>query len=85
MILVTGATGNVGGELVRALAGAGQPVRALTRDDSPREWPPVAAGVPAVSEVILLAPWPRKIAPHAATPTATAAERQQSEDGELGV
>lgn len=40
MILVTGATGNVGAELVRALAGAGQPVRALTRDDSPREWPP---------------------------------------------
>jgi len=40
MILVTGATGNVGGELVRALAGAGQPVRALTRDDSPRQWPP---------------------------------------------
>src|SRR6266496_449083 len=40
MILVTGATGNVGGELVRALAGAGQPVRALTRDDRPREWPP---------------------------------------------
>src|ERR1700750_1548816 len=40
MILVTGATGNVGGELVRALTGAGQPVRALTRNDSPREWPP---------------------------------------------
>src|SRR5215467_10894728 len=39
MILVTGATGNVGGELVRALAGAGRPVRALTRDDSPRQWP----------------------------------------------
>ena len=44
MILVTGATGNVGGELVRALAGAGQPVRALTRDDSPREWPPASDG-----------------------------------------
>src|SRR5438874_1727010 len=40
MILVTGATGNVGGELVSALAGAGQPVRALTRDDSPRDFPP---------------------------------------------
>jgi uncharacterized protein YbjT (DUF2867 family) len=32
MILVTGATGNVGGELVRALAGGGQPVRAF------RQW-----------------------------------------------
>jgi uncharacterized protein YbjT (DUF2867 family) len=31
MILVTGATGNIGSELVRALAQAGQPVRALTR------------------------------------------------------
>jgi len=45
MILVTGATGNVGGELVRALAGAGQSVRALTRDDKPRDFPP---GVPQV-------------------------------------
>src|SRR5262249_22376012 len=40
MILVTGATGNVGGELVRTLAGGGQPVRALTRDDDPRDFPP---------------------------------------------
>jgi uncharacterized protein YbjT (DUF2867 family) len=31
MILVAGATGNVGAELVRALAGAGEPVRALSR------------------------------------------------------
>jgi uncharacterized protein YbjT (DUF2867 family) len=31
MILVAGATGNVGGELVRVLAGAGRPVRALSR------------------------------------------------------
>jgi uncharacterized protein YbjT (DUF2867 family) len=31
MILVTGATGNVGSELVRLLAGAGEPVRALCR------------------------------------------------------
>ncbi|MEV0145610.1 MULTISPECIES: NAD(P)H-binding protein [unclassified Nonomuraea] len=32
MILVTGATGNVGGEVVRALVGAGEPVRALVRE-----------------------------------------------------
>jgi uncharacterized protein YbjT (DUF2867 family) len=32
MILVAGAAGNVGGELVRVLTEAGQPVRALTRD-----------------------------------------------------
>lgn len=31
MILVTGATGNIGGELVRALARSGEPVRALSR------------------------------------------------------
>ncbi|MFJ9540879.1 NAD(P)H-binding protein [Streptomyces sp. NPDC101225] len=31
MILVTGATGHVGGELVRRLADAGRPVRAMTR------------------------------------------------------
>jgi uncharacterized protein YbjT (DUF2867 family) len=31
MYLVTGATGNVGAEVIRALAGAGQPVRALAR------------------------------------------------------
>lgn len=40
MILVTGATGNVGGELVRALAGAGRPVRALTRAGREQEFPP---------------------------------------------
>jgi len=40
MILVTGAAGNVAGELVRALAGSGQPVRAVTRDDKPRDFPP---------------------------------------------
>src|SRR3954469_9779861 len=34
MILVTGATGNVGAELVRALAAAGDPVRALVSDAS---------------------------------------------------
>ncbi|KZB88282.1 NAD(P)H-binding protein [Amycolatopsis regifaucium] len=38
MILVTGATGNVGGEVVRALAGTGRPVRALVRT--------AAAGLP---------------------------------------
>ncbi|MFF9851426.1 NAD(P)H-binding protein [Streptomyces litmocidini] len=39
MILVTGATGNVGGEVVRALARAGEPVRALVRRpaDAPAE------------------------------------------------
>nr|MBA2601275.1 NmrA family NAD(P)-binding protein [Actinomycetota bacterium] len=31
MILVSGATGNVGGALVVVLAAAGQPVRALSR------------------------------------------------------
>jgi uncharacterized protein YbjT (DUF2867 family) len=43
MFLVSGATGNVGGELVRALAAAGQPVRALTRGAAP-------AGLPAGAE-----------------------------------
>jgi len=37
MYLVTGATGNVGSELVAALAAEGQPVRALVR--TPREMP----------------------------------------------
>jgi uncharacterized protein YbjT (DUF2867 family) len=47
MFLVSGATGNVGGELVRALAGAGLPVRALTRSGQAPDFPPgvaVAAG-----------------------------------------
>jgi uncharacterized protein YbjT (DUF2867 family) len=47
MILVTGAAGNVGGELARALADAGQPVRALTRSAGQDRFPPgveVAAG-----------------------------------------
>jgi uncharacterized protein YbjT (DUF2867 family) len=35
MILVAGATGNVGGELVRALADAGEAVRALSRRPTP--------------------------------------------------
>jgi uncharacterized protein YbjT (DUF2867 family) len=36
MILVTGATGNVGSELVRALVGGGEEVRALIRRDADR-------------------------------------------------
>jgi uncharacterized protein YbjT (DUF2867 family) len=39
MILVTGATGNVGGEVVRALAASGRQVRALTRTQDPVELP----------------------------------------------
>jgi len=39
MILVSGATGNVGGALVVALAAAGQPVRALSRRSPERPWP----------------------------------------------
>jgi uncharacterized protein YbjT (DUF2867 family) len=34
MILVSGATGHVGGELVRALAASGQPVRGLVRSET---------------------------------------------------
>ena len=45
MILVTGATGNVGGELVRALVGAGHEVRGLTRD-------PAGAKLPAGAEPV---------------------------------
>jgi uncharacterized protein YbjT (DUF2867 family) len=40
MYLVTGATGNAGGELVRALAAAGEPVRALVRDTARADLPP---------------------------------------------
>jgi uncharacterized protein YbjT (DUF2867 family) len=39
MILVAGATGNVGSEVVRALAEAGTPVRALSRKEPQRPWP----------------------------------------------
>src|SRR5689334_4679911 len=46
MILVTGATGNVGSELVRILAEAGEPVRGLVRDESRRARLP--AGVDGV-------------------------------------
>jgi uncharacterized protein YbjT (DUF2867 family) len=40
MILVTGATGNVGGELLAALADRGQPVRAVVRDIATANVPP---------------------------------------------
>src|ERR1700709_1769423 len=46
MILVTGATGRVGGGGVAALAAAGHSVRALTRDPSKAKLP---AGTEAVS------------------------------------
>ena len=46
MILVTGATGNVGSELLRQLAEAGQPVRALTRGDGQAGFPPGVQAVP---------------------------------------
>lgn len=45
MILVTGATGNVGGELVTALASRGEPVRALVRD-------PAQAAMLAGAEIV---------------------------------
>lgn len=45
MILVTGAGGNVGAELVRALADAGQPVRALVRSGGQARVPPGAQAV----------------------------------------
>jgi uncharacterized protein YbjT (DUF2867 family) len=40
MILVTGATGNVGSELVHALSQAGEQVRALTRGGGQQAFPP---------------------------------------------
>jgi uncharacterized protein YbjT (DUF2867 family) len=40
MILVTGAAGNVGGELANALADAGLPVRAMTRSAGQDRFPP---------------------------------------------
>lgn len=48
MILVTGATGNVGGELVRQLAAARHPVRALVRTAAPGA---VSAAFPAGVEL----------------------------------
>src|SRR5215471_10408821 len=46
MILVTGATGNVGGELIRQLAGDSEPVRALVRS---RDDGALQAGVEVVT------------------------------------
>jgi uncharacterized protein YbjT (DUF2867 family) len=45
MILVTGATGNVGSEVVRALLDAGEDVRGLVRDGSANGLPPGAEPV----------------------------------------
>ena len=45
MLLVTGATGNVGAEVVRTLIDSGEPVRALTRSDR-------ADAVPAGAEAV---------------------------------
>ncbi|MQY26044.1 NAD(P)H-binding protein [Nocardia aurantia] len=45
MFAVTGATGNVGSEVVATLLAAGEPVRAVVRD-------PVNANVPAAAEVV---------------------------------
>jgi uncharacterized protein YbjT (DUF2867 family) len=45
MIVVAGATGNVGGELVRALADAGEAVRALSRRPAPPGLPEGVEGV----------------------------------------
>ena len=39
MILVTGATGNVGAAVVRRLVGAGERVRALTRNPAAADFP----------------------------------------------
>jgi uncharacterized protein YbjT (DUF2867 family) len=45
VILVTGATGNVGAELVRTLLAGGHPVRALVRDEARRSAVPEGADV----------------------------------------
>ncbi|MFE0377633.1 NmrA family NAD(P)-binding protein, partial [Streptomyces inhibens] len=51
MIVVTGATGNIGRSLVGRLLAEGAAVRALTRD-------PARAGLPAEAEVVPPPPTP---------------------------
>lgn len=82
VILVTGATGNIGGEVTRALAGAGRPVRALTRDPSSASLPAGAdaatgdltapgtltSALRGVTAVFLLAGYPDAPGPQALLP-----------------
>ncbi|MEU4745767.1 NAD(P)H-binding protein, partial [Actinosynnema sp. NPDC023658] len=70
MILVTGATGTVGGAVVTALRSAGTPVRVLTRDPARAVFPPdvevvtgdlgrpetLTSAVSGVEKVFLLSP-----------------------------
>ena len=59
MILVTGATGHVGSELIRQLAAAGRPARALVRDASKATLP---AGVEAaVGDLNRVESWSRAL------------------------
>lgn len=58
MILVTGATGNAGGAVIRALASSGQRVRAVVRD---ADRAPLPAGVEAVAGDLNK---PETLAPH---------------------
>jgi uncharacterized protein YbjT (DUF2867 family) len=58
VILVTGASGNAGGAVVRALVGSGERVRAVVRDAARARWP---AGVePAVANLNV----PATLVPH---------------------
>ncbi|GAA2138645.1 NAD(P)H-binding protein [Glycomyces algeriensis] len=58
MYLVTGATGNIGGAVVRALAGQGLPVRALVRDAARAKLPEgVTAAVGDLDDPDSLVPW----------------------------
>ncbi len=43
MILITGATGNIGGATLEALVAQGRPVRAMSRSE--RTWPEGVEGV----------------------------------------